>query len=110
MDLFVSRKLKFKAWNKETRLMMRLSSIDCLKGELQKRDHILLQFTGFHDRDGEEIYDMDVLLAGASRYLIRWNSDKNMWYVRSLSNESERLLEKEFALKGNRLGSYFELT
>jgi hypothetical protein len=108
MDLFVERKLKFKAWNKDTRLMMRLNAIDCTKGELHKRDHILLQFTGFFDRDGEEIYDMDVLLMNHLRYVIHWNSEKNTWYIHSLSDGSERLLEKDTVRKGNRLCSYFE--
>jgi len=49
------RKMMFKAWNKETRLLMRLNSIDCVKGELVKKDHILLQFTGLYDKQKEEI-------------------------------------------------------
>jgi hypothetical protein len=108
MDLFVARKLKFKAWNKDSRLMMRLNAIDCTKGELHKKDHVLLQFTGFFDRDGEEIYDMDVLLLNNSRYVIRWDVEKNVWCIRSLGDGSERLLEKETTRKGNRLCSYFE--
>ena len=109
MELFVSRKLKFKAWNRETRFMMRLNAIDCTRGELHKKDHILLQFTGFYDRDGEEIYDMDVLLMDTAKHVIHWNLERNMWYIRSIATGNERLLEKEIISKGNRLGSYFEL-
>lgn len=53
MDLFSPRKLLFKAWNTETKLLMRLNTIDCRKGELFKRDHILLQFTGMYDKTGK---------------------------------------------------------
>lgn len=108
MDLFVPRKLKFKAWNKDTRLMMRLNTIDYAKGELYKKDHILLQFTGLSDSQGDEIYDMDVLLIGKTKYVVQWSPELNHWLLRSLQDKEEKPFERAAVVKANRLCSYFE--
>jgi hypothetical protein len=80
MEEFKPRKIKFKAWNSDTRLLMRLNSIECSKGELFKKDHILLQFTGLYDKEGDEIYDRDIVLIDYDKYLIFWNDEKNGWF------------------------------
>ena len=103
------RKMMFKAWNKETRLLMRLNAIDCKKGELIKADHILLQFTGLYDKQKDEIYDMDVLLIGADKFVVCWNEERNGWSLVNLSNESEKKdFLAEVSQKATRLWSYFE--
>ena len=90
MEEFKPRKIKFKAWDTEARLLMRLNSIGCNKGELFKPDHILLQFTGLYDKDGEEIYEMDVLLIDYEKYLVFWNEEKNGWYYSPLLRRDQQ--------------------
>ncbi|MCB0491953.1 MAG: hypothetical protein KDC93_06000 [Cyclobacteriaceae bacterium] len=110
MNHFVSRKIKFKAWNSEAKLLMRLNSIDCNKGELFRKDHILLQFTGLLDKEQEEIYEMDILLIYSEKYLVFWNAQQNGWYFSKLDNPTESspfLGANAGGMK--RLGSYFEL-
>jgi len=111
MEFFNPRKLKFKAWNTETKLLMRLNSIDNIRGELIKKEHILLQFTGLYDQDGEELYDMDVLLKGSEKLIIYWNDNVNGWSVSLLDNPAAGILSnlKEAVLQGRKLGNYFEL-
>jgi hypothetical protein len=108
MELFNPRKLKFKAWNVESKLLMRLNSIDCVKGELNKKNHILLQFTGLYDKQGEELYDMDILVDGMDKYLIQWSNEVYGWAIihlesRIIQNPIKNVLEKSI-----RLRSYFE--
>lgn len=107
---FRKRKVKFKAWDQENRLLMRLNAIECNKGELIKKDHILLQFTGLFDREGEEVYEMDVLMVSLEKFVVFWNETRNGWYFSPLQNPQ---VEKPFvaaeAERMKRFSSYFEL-
>lgn len=106
---FKPRKFKFKAWNKESKLLMKLSSIDCLKGELFKKDHILLQFTGHQDKQEEEIYEMDIVLMSSEKFVVTWDEESNGWFLRDMKKQVKvQRFEKEIAAKTVRLCSYFE--
>jgi hypothetical protein len=108
MELYNPRKLKYKAWNSETKLLMRLNSIDCIKGELFKKGHILLQFTGLFDKHEEEIYDMDILLKDSDKYLIKWSAEQYGWAIVSLDGIRIQFDLKSFSENSVRLRSYFE--
>jgi hypothetical protein len=109
MEFYAPRKLKFKAWNQETKLLMRLNAIDCVKGELVKRNHILLQFTGMCDNQEEELYELDVVLLESEKFVIVWNSEHAGWFLKKLSNAGwgDRLVG-ENSQKAVRLWNYFE--
>lgn len=106
---FTPRKLLFKAWNKETKLLMRLNSIDCVKGELQRKDHILLQFTGLYDKQKEEIYEMDMVLIAGKKFVVSWDAIENGWALTAFpeAGETKRLV-KELSDGAVRICSYFE--
>ena len=109
MEFFKPRKHLFKAWNTETKLLMRLNSIDCKRGELYKKDHILLQFTGMLDQQEEEIYEMDVLLIGGEKFVVMWDVDHNTWKLGQLSNPTvAQVCSRQVLGNATRLWSYFE--
>jgi hypothetical protein len=109
MEFFTPRKLMFKAWNKETKLLMRLNSIDCKRGELFKKDHIILQFTGLYDKQEDEIYEMDVLLIGSEKFIVIWDTERNGWNLARLTDPSvTQPFLRENSAKATRLWSYFE--
>jgi hypothetical protein len=109
MITFTSRTFKFKAWDKEARLLMKLSSIDCLKGELFKKNHFLLQFTGHRDKHEEEIYEMDVVLLSSDKFVVTWDEESNGWWLTEVKTEKKwQRYTKEIAEKSVRLCSYFE--
>jgi hypothetical protein len=109
MDFYHPRKLMFKAWNKEAKLLMRLNNIDCKRGELFKKDHIILQFTGLYDMNLDEIYEMDVLLITNQKFVVTWNETTNGWQLMKLKDKSgAQPFVKSIAERGQRLWSYFE--
>lgn len=109
MDFYHPRKLMFKAWNKEAKLLMRLNNIDCKRGELFKKDHIILQFTGLYDMNDDEIYEMDVLLIANQKFVVTWNETTNGWQLMKLKDRTgAQPFVKSIAEKGQRLWSYFE--
>jgi hypothetical protein len=106
---FMPRKLMFKAWNTETKLLMRLNSIECNRGELVKKNHILLQFTGLYDKQKEEIYEMDVMLIGSDKFIVVWDVERNGWSLVTLANRAgARPFNTELSLAATRLWNYFE--
>lgn len=109
MKFLTPRKLIFKAWNTETKLLMRLNSIDCRKGELFKKDHILLQFTGLYDKQQDEIYEMDVMLINGEKYVVIWDSERNGWNINKMNDGTfaEPFLRQN-SENATRLWSYFE--
>ena len=107
---FNLRKIKFKAWNASTNLLMRLNTIDCNKGELVKKGHLLLQYTGLCDKEGEEIYDQDILLIYSEKFLVFWNEEKNGWYYRPFEKQQQgEPFVSAVAERMKRFCSYFEL-
>jgi hypothetical protein len=109
MEDFQPRVFKFKAWNSEARLLVKLGSIDFRKGVLFKKDHVLLQFTGMVDMHQEEIYEMDILMMREEKFLVRWHDQHNGWYLLSLpARVSVKPLHRETAITMKRLCNYFE--
>lgn len=107
---FKPRKIKFKAWDTESKLLMRLDTIECRKGELFKPGHILLQFTGLHDAAGEEIYEMDVLLLSLEKFVVCWNEEQNGWFIQPLLKpDDKKSFVSELSGKMKRFGSYYQL-
>jgi hypothetical protein len=106
---FIPRKLLFKAWNQETRLLMRLNSIECIKGELFRKNHILLQFTGLYDKQDEEIYEMDMVLIGSEKFIVFWDAIQNGWGLSAFpENGSTRPFMKSLSKTAIRICNYFE--
>ena len=72
-------RFKFKAWDKKNKLLIRPGQIGTVKGELFIQDCVLLQFTGFTDMMGTEIYEEDILLIGEVKHRAFWDEKELTW-------------------------------
>ena len=79
-------RFKFKAWDKKNKLLIRPGQINLVKGELYMPDCIFLQFTGFTDMMGQEIYEEDILLIGETKHRAFWDEKALTWMYRKGSS------------------------
>ncbi len=63
-------------------MLTRPGRVEFVRGELVLPNCIILQFTGFCDMMGQEIYEEDVLLIGEKKYRVYWDEEAVTWKYR----------------------------
>ncbi|WP_405113655.1 YopX family protein [Paenibacillus sp. FSL K6-1217] len=120
----MGREIKFRVWDSERKQMYHLSqnrfSFGLFEGHravswedvfAEQHDELIqLQYTGLKDKNGREVFHMDVWQFHGLNYTVEWDAEYAMFY---LKHPSKRATEDDnmrlFVLdQGEVIGSIFE--
>ena len=88
----MSSRFKFKAWNSDKKLLTRPGIIAFTKGELIMQNCVILQYTGFVDKLGQEVYEDDILLIGETKHHVYWDEEDHTWMFK-FDNQTTKLTQ-----------------
>ena len=96
------RKIKFRAWHKEEKIMGEVLGIDILHKEIffsnedadcyghtDFKDIELMQYTGLKDKNGKEIYEGDIVIHYSKMHKIIFNAEEARFVLRDDEFELE---------------------
>jgi YopX protein len=86
-------RFKFKVWDKKKNLLTRPGTVIFSRGEFILDNCVILQYTGFEDKLGQEIYEDDILLIGENKYHVYWDEQDVTWNYK-INSETKKLSQK----------------
>jgi hypothetical protein len=103
----MNREIKFRVWHKKSKewcgIIYLNETISPHSLEYEEEDLVFCQFTGFKDKNGQEIYEGDLLTVENEIFLIvEWNKDLGQFQQRNpQSGEQYDLSVYEYVVVGN---------
>ena len=83
------REIKFRVWDKQKKFMIKTVAIQNLTYKFaSNKDHIFLQYIGLEDKNGEEIYEGDVLIdCEGEKWFVFYDNTCGWYRLKSCYND-----------------------
>lgn len=89
----MTREIKFRAWDKDVKEMFRVTilsfkddkpfTLSGRGGSTSAETCELMEYTGLKDKNGNEIYEGDILSVDGKNYFVAWDNGNLQWIVKT---------------------------